>query len=79
VKAEGADRMIIASNIGLIDAFFLKGNTLAGAAGATVAKPAEEFARKLAKSLPAKVLTITTGKPAAPKDESAGPPGEGDR
>ena len=78
VKADGADRMIVASNIGLVDAFFLKGNTLAGAAGSTVAKPAEEFARKLAKSLPAKVPTITTGKPSAPAAESAGPPGEGD-
>jgi hypothetical protein len=71
--------MIVASNIGLVDALFLKGNTLAGAAGSTVAKPAEEFARKLAKSLPAKVPTITTGKPAPPAAESAGPPGEGDR
>jgi hypothetical protein len=78
VKTEGADRMIVASNIGLVDALFLKGNTLAGAAGSTTAKPAEEYARKLAKSLPAKVPTITTGKPAASKEESAGPPGEGD-
>lgn len=79
VKAEGADRMIVASNIGLVDAFFLKGNTLAGAAGSTSAKPAEDYARKLAKSLPARVPTITTGKPAAPAAESGGPPGEGDK
>src|SRR5206468_842060 len=42
-KAEGADRMVVVSNIGLVDAFFLKGNTLAGAAGATEGKPAVEF------------------------------------
>ena len=52
IQAEGADRMVIASNIGLVDAFFLKGNAVGGANGATDAKPAETFARAFAKSLP---------------------------
>ena len=57
-KAEGADRMVVVSNIGLIDVFFLKGNTLGGAAGATEAKPALEFAKGFAKTLPGKVPMI---------------------
>ena len=62
VQAEGADRMVVASNIGLVDAFFVKGNALAGAAGATDAKPAEAFARSFAKSLPPRSPVISTGK-----------------
>jgi len=62
VKAEGADRMVVASNIGLVDALFLKGNTLAGAAGGTDEKPAEAFARAFAKALPDRVPTIAPGK-----------------
>lgn len=58
VTAEGADEMVISNNIGLIDIVFRKGNTLAGANGATSAPPAEEFARALAKSLPATVHTL---------------------
>ena len=50
--------MIISSNIGLFDVVFRKGNTLAGANGATQLEPAEAFARALAKSLPAKVQTM---------------------
>ena len=61
-KTEGADRMVVVSNIGLIDAFFLKGNCLGGAAGATEAKPAVEFARGFAKALPEKVPMIGGGK-----------------
>ena len=38
----------------------------------------EDFARKLAQSLPAKVPPITTGKPAPPPEDSAEPPGEGE-
>ena len=53
IEAEGADRMVISSNIGLIDVLFLKGNVIGGANGATDAKPAEAFARAFAKSLPA--------------------------
>jgi hypothetical protein len=62
VEAEGADRMVISSNIGLIDVLFLKGNVLGGANGATVEKPAEAFARAFAKGLPALVPAIATGK-----------------
>ena len=35
VEAEGADEMVVSSNIGLIDVVFRKGNTSAGANGAT--------------------------------------------
>ena len=62
VEAEGADRMVICANIGLIDALFLKGNVVAGANGATEEKPAEAFARAFARSLPAEVTGIATGK-----------------
>ncbi len=61
-KAEGADRLAVASNIGLVDALFLKGNTVGGAAGATDAKPAEAFARSFAKNLPARVKAIAVAK-----------------
>jgi hypothetical protein len=60
VTADGADEMVISNNIGLVDIVFRKGNTLAGANGATSAPPAEEFARALAKSLPATVHTLDT-------------------
>ncbi len=56
--AEGADRMVVVANIGLFDAIFLKGNTLAGAAGSTESKPAEAFARTFAKALPARVQAM---------------------
>jgi hypothetical protein len=62
IEADGADRMVISSNIGLIDVLFLKGNVLGGANGATSEKPAEEFARAFAKGLPAVVPAIATGK-----------------
>ena len=62
VKADGADRMVITSNIGLVDAYFLKGNCVGGANGSTDAKPAEAFARAFARSLPAKVLAIEAAK-----------------
>ena len=58
LTAEGADEMIVSSSIGLFDVVFRKGNTLAGANGATNLKPAEAFARSLAKSLPAKIQAI---------------------
>jgi hypothetical protein len=60
--AEGADEIIVSKNIGLIDVVFRKGNTLAGANGATRGAPAEAFARELAKSLPAAVQRITGGR-----------------
>jgi hypothetical protein len=62
LKAEGADRFVLASNIGLVDAFFLKGNAIGGVNGATDAKPAEPFARDFVKSLPARVPAISPGK-----------------
>jgi hypothetical protein len=60
-QTEGADEMFISSSIGLFDVVFRKGNTLAGANGATKLKPAEAFARALAKSLPANVQTMSSG------------------
>lgn len=53
-----ADKMIVSSNIGLFDVIFLKGNVVAGANGATDAKPAETFARAFAESIPANVPMI---------------------
>jgi hypothetical protein len=58
LSAEGADEMVISANIGLTDVVFRRGNTLAGANGATSASPAEAFARNLAKSLPADVPSL---------------------
>lgn len=72
VEAEGADRMVIASNIGLVDVVFLKGNALAGANGATEGDPAERFARAFARSLPVDVPTIPEDSPGA-AGEPAGP------
>jgi hypothetical protein len=62
ITAEGADEIVVSNSIGLIDVVFRKGNTLAGANGATSAPPAEAFARALAKSLPATVPVIDQGK-----------------
>ncbi|MFO0889231.1 MAG: DUF6599 family protein [Isosphaeraceae bacterium] len=58
LQAEGADEMFVSSSIGLFDVVFRKGNTLAGANGATDQKPAEAFARALAKSMPAQLQAI---------------------
>ena len=41
--AEGADEMVISTNIGLVDVVFRKGNTVAGTNGATAAPPAESL------------------------------------
>jgi hypothetical protein len=62
ITAEGADEIVVSNSIGLIDVVFRKGNTLAGANGATSAPPAEAFARALAKSLPATLPVIEQGK-----------------
>ena len=62
LTSEGADEMIVSSSIGLFDVVFRKGNTLAGANGATNLKPAEAYARSLAKNLPAQVQAISRGK-----------------
>jgi hypothetical protein len=61
IQADGADEMIVSSNIGLFDVIFRKGNTLAGANGATNQKPAEAFARALAKTLPANLPVLSGG------------------
>jgi hypothetical protein len=62
LTAPGADEMVVSNNIGLVDVVFRKGNTLAGANGATSTAPAEAFARSLAKSLPATVPTLDSAK-----------------
>jgi hypothetical protein len=54
----GADEMVKSTNIGLTDFVFRKGNTLAGANGATSTAPAEAFTRNLARSLPSAVPAI---------------------
>ena len=53
LEAEGADEMVVSSNIGLVDVVFRKGNTWPGPTAPPALKPAEAFARALAKSLPA--------------------------
>lgn len=58
LRAEGADRMIVAENSGLIDFLFVKGNVLAGANGATKPEKAEAFAKEFAKALPREVKPI---------------------
>jgi hypothetical protein len=74
IKAEGADRMVLVSNIGLTDILFIKGNTLAGAAGATDPAPAEGFSRAFAKSLPPQVQGIPVS---SPKEKEAADNPEG--
>jgi len=66
---EGADKMVICSNIGLTDIIFVRGNVIGGANGATDAKPAEAFARAFAKNLPKSIPAIESAKPAAEVDE----------
>jgi hypothetical protein len=62
MTSDGADQMVVTSNIGLVDVVFRKGNTLAGANGGTSAAPAEAFARDLARSLPPTLPPIESGK-----------------
>jgi hypothetical protein len=62
LSTPGADEIVLSNNIGLVDVVFRKGNTLAGANGATSAAAAEAFARDLAKSLPATVPTLDSAK-----------------
>jgi len=62
LTAQGADEMVVSTNIGLTDFVFRKGNTLAGANGATNAAPAEVFTRNLAKSLPSTVPALDSAK-----------------
>jgi hypothetical protein len=62
LSTPGADEIVLSNNIGLVDVIFRKGNTLAGANGATSAAAAEAFARDLAKSLAATVPTLDSAK-----------------
>ncbi len=62
IAAEGADEIVVSTNIGLVDVVFRKGNTVAGANGATAAPQAETYARALAKALPASVPSLDGGK-----------------
>jgi hypothetical protein len=62
IQDSAAERMIVSSNIGLVDAVFLKGNAIGGANGATDASKAESFARKFAEALPRKVPVIAQEK-----------------
>jgi hypothetical protein len=67
IQADGVGKMIAASNIGLFDVVFAKGNALAGANGATERASAEAFARQLARDLPEKVpFAATAGAGAKP-------------
>ncbi len=74
-----ADKMATINLDGLIDVIFVKGNTLAGANGATALPKTEEFARALAKALPKSVTAFVA--PAEPADnkEPAGGEGGGDK
>jgi hypothetical protein len=67
-----ADKMVISSNIGLVDVVFLKGNAVGGSNGSTDSKLAESLAREFAKSLPDKVPVIVFE-----KKEPAGEGAEG--
>lgn len=60
IEAEGADRMIAISNIGLVDVVFRRGAVIGGANGATDAGKAEAFARAFAKGLPADLPKLGT-------------------
>jgi hypothetical protein len=62
MQADGADRMVVSSNVGLIDVIFLKGNVIGGANGATDAAGAEAFAKSFLKSLPASVPAFEKSK-----------------
>jgi hypothetical protein len=74
IDAPGAERAVLCSNIGLYDAVFLKGNALAGANGATTERPAIEFAKKFAQSLPNQVPILAAPPPAvAPAPNSSEP------
>jgi hypothetical protein len=68
VEAEGADRMVVSDNFGLIDVVFLKGNAVGGANGAPEAGPAEAFARSFVKGLPKAVPYIEPEKTSAAED-----------
>ncbi len=57
-KAEGSDQFVVASNIGLVDILFRKGNVIGGANGATEAAKGEAFAKSMVKAMPATLAPI---------------------
>lgn len=61
LQADGADEIVLSTNVGLFDVVFRKGNALAGASGATDAKSAEAFAREFARTLPPAVPNLPSG------------------
>lgn len=61
IEAEGAEQIVVSANVGLIDAIFLKGNTVGGVNGATDAKRAESFVRDFVKKLPGTLPMVDTG------------------
>jgi hypothetical protein len=71
LKAEGADEMIQATNIGLIDVLFLKGNVLGGVNGSTEAGKAEAFAKEFVKGLPKSAPFLQTEKKAPAAGDAA--------
>ncbi|GIW88473.1 MAG: hypothetical protein KatS3mg108_2797 [Isosphaeraceae bacterium] len=73
LEVEDADRMAACSNpeIGLYDVVFLKGNTLAGVNGSTARGPAEAFARRFARALPASLPSLPETSLAAPLPDDA--------
>jgi hypothetical protein len=62
IEIEGADRAVVSSNVGLVDVFFLKGNVVGGANGATNPGGAEGFVRAFAKGLPKTVPALDVKK-----------------
>ena len=74
-KVEGTDQFVVASNIGLVDILFRKGNVIGGCNGATDAAKGEAFARTMVKALPASLPPIESdakGGAAKPKGGESG-------
>jgi hypothetical protein len=61
LRADGADEIVRCKLVGLVDVVFRKGNSVAGAHGASDAYVAESFARELARTLPATVPNLPDG------------------
>jgi len=61
VAAEGADRMIVSANIGLIDVLFLAANVVGGANEPPRRNPPRRSPAPSSRALPAEVPAIETG------------------
>jgi hypothetical protein len=72
VDGAPAERLMVASNIGLVDAVFLKGNAIGGANGGSDPAKAESFARAFAAKLPTKVPFIPTDKKPQAESDAEG-------